>query len=385
MTLNRNHFIAPREREALISLTAIYFIEEHGLLPPERLDDAKKSLQALFLRTSGEETLLRRLIEVLKTTRNIHHAFTSISGILGGVTRSISAIEEKVTNLRAQIEHAPISAEAHADFVGYFLSFSQNFVQQMGQFSHELTRYLATREHEARTHTIYQIACDSRERLRQRLTGQLAQSQGELESRIKSELYTSFDYGEAEESMRTAARQSQAMEHDVQTRLKEMQAMCYAAMNPATRDQRVQIAAEDDIFAHFSNALSRHSALQSIKEPVLELFKLYQHAHGMFQLDYDKLKRALKTMRDNSSAYFEAKEEDRDLAIKREKLRKIEGLIPFLEQSVQLAGSDELDAYHTFSRELSARIAERRAPWHHITEDLLRAKVQAEAEISTRL
>jgi hypothetical protein len=385
MTVNRNHFLAPHEREALISLTTIYFIEEHGLLTPDRLSDAKKSLQALFLRTSGEETMLRRLIEVLKTTRNIHQAFASISGILGGVDKSISSIDQKVANLRAQVEHAPISAEAHAAFVGQFLTFSQNFVSIINRFSHQLMRYLAAREQEARAQTIYKIAYESRERLRQRLTGQLAQGDGEFETRIKDELHTSFDYGEAESQMEIAARHSQAMERDVLDALKQMQGLCYAAMNPALRDRLVEIPAEEDIFKSFAHAVSKYKDLETIKDPTQQLFKLYQHAHGMFQLDYDKLKRALETMRDNTGVYFQAKEEDRDLAMKREKLRKIEGLIPFLEHSAKRASSADVEAYHKFSRDLSAAIAERRAPWAHIAEDLLRAKVQAEAEISTRL
>jgi hypothetical protein len=69
----------PQHREALVSMTALYFIEEHALLRPELLEDAKKSLQALFLRTSGEETMLRKLIEILKTTKQIHQSFASIS------------------------------------------------------------------------------------------------------------------------------------------------------------------------------------------------------------------------------------------------------------------------------------------------------------------
>jgi hypothetical protein len=385
MTLNRNHFIAPREREALISLTTIYYIEEHGLLAPEPLNDAKKSLQALFLRTSGEETMLRRLIEVLKTTRSIHQAFASISTILGGVTKSIASVEEKVTDLRAQVEHAPISAEAHAAFVGHFLSFSQTVVQVINQFAQLLTRYVAAREQEARAQTIYKIAYEARERLRQRLSGQLAQGEGELENRIKNELHTSFDYGEAEANMKDAARQSRRMGQEVDGELKKMQTLCRAAMNPTLRDGNTPVAPEDDVFARFSKALPKHPGLGTIKEPVQQLFKLYQHAHGMFQLDYDKLKRALEMLHDNSSTYFQAKEEDRDLSIKREKLRKIEGLIPFLEQGAQLATSAEVEAYHKFSRELSAIIAERRSPWAHIAEDLLRSKVQAEAEISTRL
>ncbi len=103
MTLNRNHFIAAPQREALVSLTALCYIEEHQLLTRQQLEDAKKSLQALFLRTSGEETTLRQLIEVLKSTRNIHRSFTSIAGIITGVTRCVTTVGERIAALREQI------------------------------------------------------------------------------------------------------------------------------------------------------------------------------------------------------------------------------------------------------------------------------------------
>jgi hypothetical protein len=73
------------------------------------------------------------------------------------------------------------------------------------------------------------------------------------------------------------------------------------------------------------------------------------------------------------------------LSQKRDKLRKIEGLIPFLEHAARLAADQDMDAYSAFSRQLSAAISERRTQWSHIAEELLRAKVYAEAEISTRL
>ena len=385
MMLNRNHFIAPREREGLISLTAITYIEEHKLLSAEQLGDAKKSLQALFLRASGEETMLRKLIEVLKTTHNIHHSFASISGTLAGISKCVTTVEQRLTNLRTQLTLAPVSAEANTDFVGPFLSFSQMFLDKIAAFGHYLTQYLAAREQEARAHSLYNIALDARERLRQRLTGQLAQADGELEARIKDELVTSFDYGRAESEMKATARRSRAAEREVQGQLEKIQAMCHAAMNPGLRDRAAKVDPDEDIFAQFVGGLSRHHALAAIKDPVLELFKLYQHSHGMFRLDYNKLNRALDTMMGNTRAYFEAKEEDRDIAAKRERLHKIEGLIPFLEEAAQLAISDNMDAYPTFSRQLSATISDRRAQWNHIAEDLLRAKVQAEAEISTRL
>ncbi len=385
MMLNRNHFIAPREREALIFLTAISYIEEHGLFTAAQLDDAKKSLQALFLRASGEETMLRQLIEVLKTTRRIHHSFASISGTLSGVSKCADVVEEKVAHVRVLVAQSAVTAEAHTDFVGPFLSFSQQFVQETQAFAERLAQYLNAREQHARAQSLYQIALDARERLRLRLAGRLGQASGEAELRIKDELVSSFDYGEAGLTLESTEHDARAMERDVQDHLREIQRMCSGAMNPALRDRLITVDPETDVFTRFAKALPRHACLPPIKDSVLELFKLYQHSHGMFQLDYQKLNRALDTMMSNAIAYFQAKVEDHDLTTKRERLRRIEGLIPFLEQAAHLADDDSMAAYSTFSRQLSATISERRAQWAHVAEDLLRAKVQAEAEISTRL
>lgn len=385
MTVNRNHFIAPLQREALITLTAISYIEEHQLLKAEQLVDAKKSLHALFLRASGEETLLRKLIDMLKSSRHIHHSFASISGILTGVSKSVAVVDTKIARLRAQVEQTAVTAEAHADFVGAFLSFSQDFLQKASAFHQSLAEYLAAREQEARALDMYKIALDARERLRRRLAGSLGQASGAAEVGLKNEIVSSFDYGDAGTGLDAAKHNAQAKEREALEHLRAIQTMCSMAMNPQLRDRYITIEPQDDIFTRFAEALPRHPCLAQVKDAVLELFKLYQHSHGMFQLDYQKLARALETMMHNTDAYFQAKEEDRDVTAKRERLHKIEGLIPFLEQAARLATDESMDAYPTFSRQLSAIVSDRRALWTHIAEDLLRAKVQAEAEISTRL
>jgi hypothetical protein len=118
---------------------------------------------------------------------------------------------------------------------------------------------------------------------------------------------------------------------------------------------------------------------------VLDLFKIYQHSYGMFHLDCNNLSKAMETMFDNSEAYFEAKEEDKDIIAKREKLKMIEGLIPFLEHTATLTLDNAPETYSRFSRRLSDVISEKKSAWAHIAEHLLRAKVQAEADLSTRL
>jgi hypothetical protein len=64
---------------------------------------------------------------------------------------------------------------------------------------------------------------------------------------------------------------------------------------------------------------------------------------------------------------------------------KIEGLIPFLEHAAVLTTENETEGYGRFSRRLSNMISEKKAAWVNVSELLLRAKVQAEAELSTRL
>jgi hypothetical protein len=380
----------PSHKEALVSLTALLLIEEHHLLPKDKLADAKSSLQALFLRTTGEETLLRKLIEILKITQGIQRSFAQIANILDGIRASAVSVENKLTALRVVLEMLHVSAEENAAFVGPFLSFSQILDDKIGAFARTLEAYLDAKEEEARLTNIHRIARAARARLKQRLAGGLgAETHGEVETRIKREVVSSFDYTEAEVNLKYAQRESRNKEEEVRAQLADIKAMCQQAMNPTMRDQDENAtnaaAAYDDVFALFLQTLRSHPRLLQIKDYVLELFKMYQHAFGMFNLDFQNLNRSIATMIENPEAYFESKEEDRDIRAKREKLRRIEGLIPFLERTAESFTDEENDTHSKFSRHMSDMISENKAPWEHICGDLLRAKVQAEADLSTRL
>ncbi|MBI3778638.1 MAG: hypothetical protein HY274_06975, partial [Gammaproteobacteria bacterium] len=371
----------PQHREALVSMTALYFIEEHALLRPELLDDAKKSLQALFLRTSGEETMLRKLIEILKTTKLIHQSFASISNVLSGITRGVQTVDGKVAAYKQALATITPNAEENAAFAGPFLSFSQTLLQKLDAFDNNMRQYVELKETEARYASIYHIAMEARERLK------------------------SFDYSESESNLQFAQRDARNKEEEILAQLEDIRVMCQMAKNPAMRDKTDDSANPtvsflsvapatktlrlksdyDDVFAMFSHALRQHPRLLQLKDIVLELFRLYQNSYGMFRLDCDRLGKAMETMFDNSEAYFEAKEEDKDIRTKREKLMMIEGLIPFLEHAAVLTTDNPAEVYGRFSRRLSDMISEKRAAWAAITEQLLRAKVQAEAELSTRL
>ena len=396
----------PQHREALVSMTALYFIEEHALLRPELLDDAKKSLQALFLRTSGEETMLRKLIEILKTTKQIHQSFASISNVLSGITRGVQTVDGKVAAYKQVLATMTLSAEENAAFAGPFLSFSQTLLQKIDAFDNNLRQYVELKETEARYASIYRIAMEARERLKQRLAGVLgSQTRSDVETRIRQNVVSSFDYSEAETNLQFAQRDARNKEEEILVQLEDIRVMCQMAKNPAMRDKTgdsanptvsflaaapaaktlMPKADYDDVFSMFSQALRQYPRLLQLKDIVLELFRLYQNSYGMFRLDCDRLSKAMETMFYNSEAYFEAKEEDKDIRTKREKLMMIEGLIPFLEHAAILTTENSTEAYGRFSRRLSGMISEKKAAWAAIAEYLLRAKVQAEAELSTRL
>jgi hypothetical protein len=384
MAENSDPALAARKREALISLLAIHYIEEHMLVDATQLGDAKESLQALFLRTSGAETMLRRLIELLKVRRNMQSTFSGISSTLNAVRRSVAAMEERADNLRRLIERSPISAEAHAQFVSPFLSFSIRFLQRIGAFEKVLHKYVATREQEVRALANYRVVEESRERLRRRLNGsELAQVSGVVESRIKGELTTSLNYEEAEAAMQATGKQARAAEAEVQAQLEAIRAMSESAQEPSKRDHAIVIRSEDDMHARFEGLITSGAVVDGIVAPVRELLALYRRTHNMFQIDFDRLKKALEHLGNNSGAYFQAKAEDHDMTAKRDKLRKIEALIQFLERAAQLAVVDTLDTYVKFSKALSDTISEPQTTWAFAAMDLLPAKVRAEAELST--
>jgi hypothetical protein len=376
------------QREALVSLTGMIFIEENQLLSKDKLTDARNSLQALFLRTSGEETLLRKLIDILKTTQGIQRSFAQIRQVLDGIRGSGFSVESKITALRVVLEIEHVSPEENKVFVGPFLSFSQTLGGKIGTFARTLDGYIQAREEEARLTSIYRIARSARERLKQRLAGGLgAEAQGEVETRIKNEVVSTFDFSEAESSLKYARRDSRSKEEEVRTQLADIRAMCQMAMNPNMRDkdEHAPNVSYDDVFTMFSQTLRKHPKLLRIKDQVIELFKMYQHAYGIFMLDFQNLNQSITTMMENPEAYFQARGEDRDMQRKREKLERIEGLIPFLERMAEMLPDEELDSYSKFSRRVSDLISAKKTQWEHIFEGLLRAKVQAEAELSTRM
>lgn len=378
-------------KEALISMTTLSYIEEHALLTQAQLKDAKKSLQALFLRTSGEETMLRKLIAILRTTKTINKAFSDISKILAGISRSAETLENKLGGLGRQLDRLKVTAEENTDFVGPFLSFSRDFLQRILALHDSMQRYIGVKENEAKCTNAYRIAHEARSQLKDRLSGTLgAQAQGAVEAKIKEEVFQTFDYGEAERNLRDARRKSRRLESEINEILADLKEMCQMAMNPDMRertDSQISMNAPryDDVYVLCRAGLNTYPRLRRIKQSVLDLFKLYQHSYGMFRLDFENLNHAMEPMMTNADAYFRSKEEDEDIRVKREKLQKIEVLIPFVEGTAELLPDKELRGYAKFSRRFSEIISQKRTPWEKINADLLRTKVVAEAELSARM
>ncbi len=390
MTTTPNEALAAKQKEMLIVMTALSFIEESGLISRSQLSDAKKSLQALFIRTTGEETMLRKLVDILKVNRDLHAAFSDISKISSGISAGVELISKKLNYLKHYVDSLPLTPEENEQFFAPFLSFTLAFQKKITQFNHCMVDYLALRETEAKRSQEFLIAQEASERLKSRLSGSVAsRSHGEVERSMKREVMSTFDYAGAYARLVAAQRESKQKARQINEILLDLKGMCQMAMNPDMRDSSgigsMAAQQDHDIFLMFTRALRRFKRLQQIKEFIIEYFRLYQRAYGMFVLDFDHFNRAVETIANNPEEYFSAKQDDEDIRVKREKLKKIEGLIPFLERTHAIIREDVTLSFMRFSKHISEVISTRNAQWEHIGDPLLVAKVSAEADLTTRL
>jgi len=382
--------ISDKQKEMLIVMTALSFIEQNALMTQAQLNDARRSLQALFIRTTGEETMLRKLVEILKLNKDLHEAFSSISKISASISTSVEIISKKINYLKQYIGRLQLTPQENTDFFAPFLAFTHTFQERIVRFNQMMTHYLEVREDEAKRTHEYRIAEEASKRLKDRLSGKLASStSGEVEESIKQEVMGTFDYASARTLLTDAQRESRLADKQVDGILQDIKTMCQMAMNPDMREKDEggrQVESEyEDIFNCFSSAVKKHQRLSKIKDFIIDYFKLYQRAYGMFVLDYDNFNKAVETITSNTKQYFESKQEDEDIRAKRVKLRKYEGLIPFLESSAALVAEYNDYAFTKFSKKVSETISEDDTVWEHISEELLVAKVAAEADLSTRL
>jgi len=379
-----------KQKEMLVVMTGLSFIEQNALITQAQLNDARRSLQALFIRTSGEETMLRKLLDILKVNKDLHEAFSSISKISTSISNSCEIITRKINYLKQYVTHLQLTPQENSEFFAPFLSFTHQFQDKILRFNQMTESYLEMREDEARRLNEFRIAEDASRRLKDRLSGKLGtRATGEVEESIKQEVMGNFDFGTAQSVMLDAQRRSRMESKQISDLLFDLKAMCQMAMNPEMRekiDRPNQSDEEyDDIFMRFTRALKHYPRLEQIKDFIIDYFKLYQRAYGMFQLDFDNFNKAVDTITSNTAEYFESKHEDEDIRVKRDKLRKYEGLIPFLENTSEMISEYEDYGFDRFSKRVSEVISEEGQPWDHIGEELLVSKVAAEADLTTRL
>lgn len=377
-----------RQKDMLIVLTGLSFIEQNALMTHAQLNDARRSIQALFIRSSGEESMLRKLVEILKVNKELHEAFSSITKISINISSSVDVICRKINYLKQYVSRLALTPQEHSEFFAPFLGFTHKFQETTVRFNHLMQHYLELREKEARRVLEYRVAEGASKRLRERLSGQLgSETQGEVEASIRQEVLGSFDFASASENLAAAERASRAAASEISSLLNDMRVMCQLAMNPDMRERVPQPPREnyDDIFTLFKAALKRNPRLGQIRDFIIDYFKVYQRAYGMFVIDFDNFNKAVETITGNTDDYFESKKEDEDIRVKREKLRKYEGLIPFLEEASSMVVEYSDYSFNKFSKKMSNVISENDRIWDHISEELLVAKVAAEADLSTRL
>jgi hypothetical protein len=389
MPAGREAALPDRRKEMLLVTMALTFIEQHNLMTREQLAEARRSLQSLFIRSTGEETMLRKLIEILKVNKELHQAFSLVAKISINIATSVETIDRKIAYLKQYAGRLGLNPQENNDFFAPFMSFTQNFANVIHEFNRRILHYLSLREDEARRTHEYRIAREASRQLRERLTGQLTlETRGEDEESLKQEVISSFDFAAAGEELRKAQKESRLEAKGIQGLLSDLRAMCQMAMNPDMRETvppGTAVKKHDDVFRLFTRAVKYHPRLNQLRDFVVEYFRLYQRAYGMFALDFDNLNKAVETISGNTSEYFKAKIEDEDMRVKREKLRKYEGLIPFVEDAARLLVEYEDQPYPKFSKRLSEAVSVHPSLWEHVTEDLLVAKVAAEADLSTRL
>lgn len=377
-----------KQKEMLVVLTALSFIEQNALMTRAQLNDARRSIQALFIRSSGEETMLRKLVEILKVNKELHEAFSSIVKISTNVSISVEVIGRKINYLKQYVSRLQLTPQEQSEFFAPFLGFTHKFQEMTVRFNNMMHQYLERREAEARRVLEYRVAEDASRRLRERLSGQLGtETRGEVEASIRREVLGSFDFANAKQNLADAKRESRIAAREISDLLNEMRIMCQLAMNPDMRDNASERAEEryEDVFMLFTKALKQSSRLGQIQDFIIDYFKVYQRAYGMFVMDFDNFNKAVDTITSNTDEYFESKKEDEDIRVKREKLRKYEGLIPFLEEASSLIEEYSDYPFTKFSKKMSVVISDDNRVWDHINEELLVAKVAAEADLSTRL
>ena len=378
-----------QQKETLLMLIVINYAEEHGLLNAEQLEDARASLRALFLRATGEETMLRKIISILRINRALHSTFGEMANILAGIKKSHQSLMGKHAALEKQLAAMVETPDEIAHFARPLLEFSSDIVRTVAEFSRQMTEYKEAKELEARSAHIYRLAKEARARLKQRFE-QGATEENQQEEHVKQKVYQSFNFAEAESDYLYHKRSAKSIRDEISSSLKDFQLMCQMAMKPEMRSAHKIIGKAGkqnnvDIYTITQKAMLRFPRLKPLTPAIQDQLKLYQHSFGMFMLDFEKFNNSLRPMIENTENYFQAKEQDEDVRTKQKRLADIEAMIAFVEDVSKLLHDGHGYLYPQFSIAISKHITRPDSKWAPIAEQLLHMKVAAEAELSTRL
>jgi hypothetical protein len=370
-------------------LIVINYAEEHGLLNAEQLEDARASLRALFLRATGEETMLRKIIGILQINRALHNTFSEMTNILAGIKKSHQSLIGKHAALEKQLAAMVVTPDEITHFARPLLEFSGDIVRTVADFDRQMTEYKEAKELEARSAHIYRLAKEARARLKQRFEQGVAE-ENQREEQVKQKVYQAFNFAEAESDYMYHKRSAKSIRDEISSSLKDFQLMCQMAMKPEMRSAHKMISKAGkqdyvDIYTITLKAMRSFPRLQPLIPAVQDQLKLYQRSFGMFMLDFEKFNNALGPMVENTENYFQAKEQDEDVRTKQKRLADIEALIAFVEDVSELLHDGHGYLYPQFSIAISKHITRPGSKWAPIAERLLHMKVAAEAELSTRL
>lgn len=130
-----------QQQESLLMLIVLNYAEQHALLNAEQLEDAKASLRALFLRATGEETMLRKIIGILNINRALNRTFSEMANILDAIHKSRHSLVKKHDALKQQLVALSITPEENRRFVGPLLGFSSDLVRTVTEFDRQMTEY----------------------------------------------------------------------------------------------------------------------------------------------------------------------------------------------------------------------------------------------------
>ncbi|MDH5649384.1 MAG: hypothetical protein OEY67_06975 [Gammaproteobacteria bacterium] len=378
-----------QQKESLIMMIVLHYAEEHALLNKEQIEDAKASLRALFLRATGEETMLRKIISILRVNKSLNQTFSDMTHVLEGIHKARKMLSLKLDKLKQHIGTLAITVQENTDFAGPFLEFSEDFLRSVLTFERQMSEYREVRENEARAAHTFRLAQEARNSLKHRFENHDS-VESEHEKKVKEKVYQHFDFSEAETDYHYTQRSAKHAEKEITALLNKFQQMCQMAMKPEMRTpdpvhHNLNKPEYPDIYTMSSKAMRTYPKLKVLVPSIQELLRLYQHSYGIFHLDFEKFNRAIVPMIENIEDYLQAKEMDEDVRTKQKKLEKIESLIAFLDAAAILLKDGQQYAYPQFSSTTTKLITHTTSKWSGIAEDLLRMKVTAEAELSTQL